>query len=118
MADVVWPSGVSEATLLDGHELELPVGYVEFQPDIGPPMRRAVGTLVPRDCSMQLAMTSTALATFRDWYEDDLSYGTLSFEHPDPETGETEDWMFVGRIRYRKVGPDAWMAYFTMKRIT
>ena len=85
MAD--WPSTIPQIPLADGYSNGFANNLITSQVDYGPPKvrRRATSAMTPMSFSMR--MTAGEFDDFKEFFEETLYSGSLSFNFPHPETG-------------------------------
>jgi len=91
-----------------------------FRPDQGPTITRRRSSAVAHIYGGTFTgLSSTQIATFEAWYEDDLDDGTLSFTWDDPISGTNYSWKFTGETPYSisHVGVDNYMLTVKLMRL-
>ena len=79
----------------------------EFQPDVGPAIRRRRSAVPTTTFTFQAVMSSGQLNELVAMYRTDLADGTLSVERPHPRTGETITMRFVEAPTIAPLGSSA-----------
>ena len=83
---VAYPITLPILPLAQGFQKQREDNRLAFQPEIGPPKRRRRTFMSMYLMPMTIQMTTSELAIFEAWYDDDLSEGTYQFTFTDPIT--------------------------------
>jgi hypothetical protein len=95
MPTPVWPVSLPAHPLIDGYENRFAKNTIRTSMESGPDKLRRRGTAGVEPLTLRFHLTLAQLATFREFYYDTLSSGTLAFEFTHPDTESTENMRFV-----------------------
>lgn len=95
-----WPSGVPEWALAGSLSERVEVNVAEFQPEVGPPVRRRRTSVPTTLLSFEQVLTPAQYATLYSWYTSTLKDGSLSFNLTHPRTGTATECVFVSPPEY------------------
>lgn len=87
-----WPASLPQRPLQDGYSEELENVVISSGVDIGPAKKRRRTSAGVVKFSLSFLMTSTQLATFKTFFETDISYGAVKFTFPDPASQVSSDF--------------------------
>lgn len=114
----VWPATLPQVPLLDGNGLQPVANFVEFSPDVGPPMRRQRTTLAQHVIGWSFNLTAAQVATFRTFFHTTIKGGADSFEADDPFVGDAAEFVFEGQYSLAELGPDVFRMTSQIRRVT
>lgn len=92
----LWPNSLPETPLVANYT---ETGYgakVTFEPDVGLPIERRVGTVRMTEMSVTYSMTLEQVETFSDFFYDDLQQGALELQIMHPRKGTAVKAKIVG----------------------
>lgn len=81
-----WPTTIPKTPLIDGYDRKLRDSRLISMPDAGYSKMRNRFTSVPIDVQETFLFTSSEYQIFNNFYENDLSFGSLVFLREDPFT--------------------------------
>jgi len=113
---VTWPSTLPQTPLLEGYS-DVPQNSVLRSDFDGYTKQRNRFTAVINDVEERYYFTSTQYVTFKDFYANTLSQGSIEFLKDDPETGLTQSYRFVEPYNPQKVGLD-WIVTLRLEKLT
>lgn len=87
-----WPSTLPQRPLRDGYQEQLETVVLRTSMDQGPAKQRKRFTAAVKPYDVSFLMTKTQLETFISFYEDDISYGSIVFDFPEPRTGVVHEF--------------------------
>lgn len=114
-----WPGSLPCRPLVDGLDVEFPDGVIAFVPDVGPAITRRRTSYAPNVVQMRWRMTAAQVATFEEFFKDDLSMGSLPFTYVDDVTDSAADYKFMpgSPPRYSRVAPGRFIVSATLQRL-
>ena len=86
---VTWPMTLPPAPLLEGFVERTSETVIRTDMDQGPAKTRRRTTAGTREFQMTFIMTKNEIATFDDFFLNDINGGASSFDFIHPRTGET-----------------------------
>jgi hypothetical protein len=106
VADAVWPPSLDHRALqlrtLQGSASDV---VVRTAMDVGPPKVRRRITAGVQPWDGELKLTRAELLVFKEFFDDTLAGGALSFEWVDPMTGDAADFLFAEPPRWNPLAP-------------
>lgn len=87
-----WPASLPQRPLQDGYSEELENVVITSGVDIGPAKKRRRTSAGVVKFNLGFLMSSAQLATFKSFFETDISYGAIKFTFPDPTTQVNADF--------------------------
>ena len=103
MATEDWPASLPQDLRRSSYRQALKDNVERFQPDTGPAKRRPRFTSETRPLRGDVVLNPTQLDTLRDFYEDNLGFGNVAFNFPDP--------LSVGTLEVKFLTPPAWRPF-------
>lgn len=112
----VWPSSL-RPPLADGFSETPAQTVVESQADTGTGKTRTRSVAFKSQIALAFQMTTAEYAVFRNFYDNDLAKGALSFQWVHPVTGVTERARISGKYTAAARGSNLWRVSMTFKVI-
>jgi hypothetical protein len=114
-----WPTGLPQCPSLDGFDEEAQNNIVRFSPDVGPIKVRRNKSARNWLCNVTYRFSNAQLLIFKDFYENTLDDGTLSFAWPHPITKIMYSWMFVAneQPQVTRMTPNTSQVQFRLVRL-
>lgn len=112
-----WPGTLPQDPEIDGLVEQPPDTILRTQMDAGPAKVRRRFTAGVRPFRMKMLLTKTQVADLETFFVTTLKYGSESFDWHNPRTQASEEFRFVGPPAYNMLGPDTWMASFTVEQL-
>ncbi len=114
---IAWHADLPRCPLPTESSEQLGENHVEFNPDLGPPMRRARSTIAYDRVRLAFMMTWTQTQIFRDFYRNTLLHGTMAFVlQADPFTRESAEYNFASPPEFQRVSSNAFRVIFDALR--
>ena len=118
MTTPAWPAGLPQKPDVDGWSEAPQPNRAQFQPEVGPPIRRRRGTARSYLVQAVFNMTDAQVATFWSFWQSDLKDGTLVFTWTHPVTGASARWSFETEPTASRVGYDWSRLSCQLRRLT
>lgn len=94
---IIWPETLPQKPLLDGWSDEIQSdAIIRSSVSTGLAKQRPRYTAVNDDVTEKYLLTQDQALVLRDFYKDDLKFGALKFEKPDPLMGNIRRYRFAG----------------------
>ena len=115
-----WPASLPQKPLLTGFQIAAQSMVIAFGTEVGPGKIRRRTTARVAGLPFSFHVNATKLATFIDFFEDDLEDGALAFDMTDPVVGGTasfriapSDPPYVASV----VGNNLWLVSLQLQRL-
>ena len=106
MAD--WPETIPQTLSMDGYGEAAPDTNLRSAMDAGPAKVRRRASCAVRPVTGRMVMTAAELDDFKDFYREDLLYGSLRFHWVDPwDSATAVEMRFTAPYTIAAFGPDA-----------
>jgi hypothetical protein len=110
-----WPGTLPQTALVDSLQAKITKSVVEFQPDAGPPIRRARYSQHVKTYPISMIMTVAQRNTFETFY---LANEALLIDFPDPHGGVLASFWFDEPPNYTTMGTgDRFLVAFSIARL-
>lgn len=109
-----FPASLEQCPIMGWQESALP-NVVQFQTEVGAQKRRRRTTNSGYMLNAQYKLSHADLATFWQFYEDDLLDGVLRFDMTHPRTGTVVQAQLEGSPSIQQVTPNSYVASLTMR---
>lgn len=93
---VTWPTSLPQSPLIEGFSRQKRQNRRTFEPEAGKSKHILFYTAVPETMDLNFIMDESQRQTFESFYENDVLFGTQTFDFPDPNTGNTITVRFIG----------------------
>lgn len=105
-----WPATLPQVLQVTGFEEKLGATSIRTQMDAGPAKQRRRFTAAPRAITGSITVDSDGWDDFREFYEDTLEGGALSFDWVEPGTESTPaTFRFTAPPSRTAFGGDVWI---------
>lgn len=112
-----WPSTLPPSPLINGFGRQKRSAKQEFQPEGGTSKPVVFYTAVPDVLDVRFLINNDQRETLNNFYENELLFGTQSFNFTDPQSGQTEIFRFIGGPPdYSPQGPFLFVVSFTLEK--
>lgn len=105
----VWPVDLPDYVLRDGYQEEKMEGSIRTSMDQGPAKVRKRFTAIVQNINATIFLTEAQTEILDDFYENELGFGSLSFDWVHPRTQASVTFRFVKAPAYLPDGA-AWRA--------
>lgn len=95
-----WPSTLPQSPQISGYSEQPQSQVLRSQMDAGPAKSRRRFTAAATDVPVQYLLSQAQVATFQDWFENDLAGGALPFDWPPGRTRAAVSAQIVGDPPY------------------
>jgi hypothetical protein len=96
MSFPIWPVSLPQIPLREGNGLNAVSNSVVFEPDKGPPIKRAATTVQQAMIQVSLNLTEAQKDLFMLFFEVTLNFGTTRFQMIDPYTHGPREYQIEG----------------------
>jgi len=115
---VTWPASLPQGAFVDNWQESVEDAITEFTVEVGPPKRRRRISSPQRLVEHTIVITTAQRATLLDFYEDDLSNGTLPFDWVHPiDGGSAVTWQFREPPQFQLISGSHFTANLKLRKM-
>lgn len=111
-----WPSNLPAEPLRGTLSISREANRVEFQPDVGSPIRRRRYTSSRLMYQFEMTLTEAQYVVLDDFFHDDCEDGALSFTMTDWITGIVSEFEWVGEPVCSHLMVEIWRASMSIAK--